>query len=989
MSNLNLQPQHLQEYNQSAIDLDIIALNFRSLGQSAAFDFIVPNPQRRNDGRLTDRYLRIFNNLEAGAWACTGIDVLTMTPSEWGCLKPNTPRWDDKNRKVIKYEHPWGIPTELFCLRVTYRIGLEIATKAGAILEAAYRERIGEADLGDEDLGFWQWVKYTPHLAIIITEGAKKAASLLSAGYCAIALPGIYGGYRTETNSLIPQLAVFVTPEREFAFAFDRDLKPKTIRNVRTAIDRTGKLLERKDCHVSVIAWSCPYKGADDLIASLGVEELDRVFNDRQTLSRWRLAQSFSLDRYDAHKVNTRYLDSDVKPEQLEGKIIALKSAKGTGKTEWLAQQVKPFLDSGRGVLILTHRIQLARTLANRLGVSHIEEVRQEGSLLGYALCVDSLHPKSQARFNPDAWDGAAVVIDECEQVFWHLLNSPTCAIARMSILETLETLFRNIAATNGTIFLSDADLSQVSIEYVQKLTENHLDLWLLINEFNPNLGQRHLTLHPRGSALITKGIAAARRGENIIFHCSAQRARSKYSARTIEGVFKAAIPGLRTLAIDSETVADPQHPAYGCIDNINEIVKDYQVVFCTPVIETGISIDCHHFDAVYCLVNGVQTVDAVAQTLERVRDNVPRHLSIETKAITKVGNGATEIRSLLRSQHQAFKTNVHVLALADTLSDSDRASSAHLNTWASYAANINLGFSNYPANILSKLESEGYTISDRPPTPPTDRQESIAIETSTPEIETTSESEVDRSIEEICDRHYTEHRQEIRAAENPHDLEYQELKKQRQKTKEERMKLAKGQLTRRYLTCDITDELILKDDAGWYPQLQLYYYLTLGRQHLKVRDRGKAKSLNPDGLPFKPDLNRATLSLKIKALEWLDIQQFFGEDKTFTSGDLTEWFERVVKHRWDLKDILKIYISPDSSPIQAAQQFLGLLGMKLDYIDRIRIDGKSTRRYAGVYCDADGRQDVLDRWLDRDDRLAGIKERSTPAYISLMESLA
>ncbi len=110
-------------------------------------------------------------------------------------------------------------------------------------------------------------MKETSGVTIVITEGAKKAASLLSHGYCAIALPGIFNGYRSKMDDiklpfprLIPQLEVFATQGREFAFAFDRDTKLKTIRNVQMAIEKTGKLIIGKGCKVSVVSWSQPYR---------------------------------------------------------------------------------------------------------------------------------------------------------------------------------------------------------------------------------------------------------------------------------------------------------------------------------------------------------------------------------------------------------------------------------------------------------------------------------------------------------------------------------------------------------------------------------------------------------------------------------------------------------------------------------------------------------------------------------------------------------
>ncbi|MFM7713157.1 MAG: DUF3854 domain-containing protein, partial [Microcystis sp.] len=90
-------------------------------------------------------------------------------------------------------------------------------------------------------MSFWAWVIENPSIALLITEGAKKAGALLSAGYLPIALPGIFNGFRQEKDSwgnaiglpyLIPQLEAFCQSGREIVFAFDQDKKPKTIRNV-------------------------------------------------------------------------------------------------------------------------------------------------------------------------------------------------------------------------------------------------------------------------------------------------------------------------------------------------------------------------------------------------------------------------------------------------------------------------------------------------------------------------------------------------------------------------------------------------------------------------------------------------------------------------------------------------------------------------------------------------------------------------------------
>jgi alkylated DNA repair dioxygenase AlkB len=47
-----------------------------------------------------------------------------------------------------------------------------------------------------------------------------------------------------------------------------------------------------------------------------------------------------------------------------------------------------------------------------------------------------------------------------------------------------------------------------------------------------------------------------------------------------------------RILRIDSESVSDPNHPAFGCISHLNEILTQYDLVIASPSLETGVSID-------------------------------------------------------------------------------------------------------------------------------------------------------------------------------------------------------------------------------------------------------------------------------------------------------------------------------------------------------------------------------------------------------------
>ena len=187
-----LKPSHWTELEKSAIAPEVIEANFRSIEGESAVEAFLPHKEwkRRNDGRLSESHLKLYYTFADGGWQFVG-DEGSQT-----CFKPDNPRRyidrDSGKEKVIKYESVHGEPTGLFIPRVPAQIAQLIAERYD--LEASW------LDAQFMGLTFWDWVKNQPEVEVLITEGAKKACALISAGYAAIALPGIYNGYRTPKD---------------------------------------------------------------------------------------------------------------------------------------------------------------------------------------------------------------------------------------------------------------------------------------------------------------------------------------------------------------------------------------------------------------------------------------------------------------------------------------------------------------------------------------------------------------------------------------------------------------------------------------------------------------------------------------------------------------------------------------------------------------------------------------------------------------------
>ena len=77
------------------------------------------------------------------------------------------------------------------------------------------------------------------------------------------------------------------------------------------------------------------------------------------------------------------------------------------------------------------------------------------------------------------------MVIDEVEQVIWHLLNSSTCQNYRVAILKCFKELLQTVVSTGGQIYIADADLSPLSLRYIQQLIGYPVSTWVVENTYN------------------------------------------------------------------------------------------------------------------------------------------------------------------------------------------------------------------------------------------------------------------------------------------------------------------------------------------------------------------------------------------------------------------------------------------------------------------------------------------------------------------------
>jgi phage/plasmid-associated DNA primase len=153
-------------------------------------------------------------------------------------------------------------------------------------------ERFGvpvrEDDIKQErdDLGFWLWVLNHPELPIVFTEGAKKAACLLSHGWIAISISGVWAGQEGKGAKLHPTISPFIVPGRPVYLAFDSDIIIKE--SVEAALRQLGRLIKKERAEVFICLWHFDQgKGVDDLIVAEGAIAFEQIFDQALPYSQW------------------------------------------------------------------------------------------------------------------------------------------------------------------------------------------------------------------------------------------------------------------------------------------------------------------------------------------------------------------------------------------------------------------------------------------------------------------------------------------------------------------------------------------------------------------------------------------------------------------------------------------------------------------------------------------------------------------------------
>ena len=932
---LHIAPNHLAEWRESSVDDQLTALNLLSLSGYEPYDsllYALPPQKRRNDGRLRDSELKKCQHLEHGGWYIVGLDpdLNWLDVMAWGRFKPDCPRTDG-NGKLVKYESPPNTTNRVTYFRLPLKIWRQIASRYGIKL---YHSPLAlRLTARKQPVNFWSWVKNHPEIPVILTEGEKKAGALLSQGYAAISLPGIWGGRNSKEKDPEQKLHDDLMPlagnGRTFIILFDYDRKQSTREAVYKATLATGQEIEATGSICKVALLPGQEKGVDDFITARGdsaAQELARIITNAHPLKEYKWIanpEDEELIRYAPNNtICTQYLTDAVEIDLNRVGLIGIKSEMATGKTT-LVKDYRLANPDDR-FLVIGHRIALLRELSqpNKLNTTMYSDVlsgkmERETAL---SITVDSF-PKLKTHNN--YYD--CIFIDEARQVLRHILMASTCKQHRHDIITKLKYFIRKARQ----VIIADAHLDDYTIDFFLALREAGEVPLIIHNTYTHPSRQVFYDEGKDFTAQLAQLTQAVRDGKKVMVVSDSKRTIEKIEQDlTNEFVtnLNSEQPAKIIWSIHADNSGTQENQEF--INNISSAVKNVDVLLASPSLCTGVDIQGDHFDEVFGFFNvvGLTATDCL-QALHRYRHAVPLHVWVAPRP--SFGYQDTNAQVIRDKKYQIADFNNFVLNI-----DPDTGREIPILNWAfelycQIEAQSNRSLNNLRDHLHRLLARMGYEIT----------------------VLATDTDQETKARLKLAKKQLDEHHIEQVTTANPIDQgRYLHLKNQPSLTPQERYSMERFRLEDSY-GVEVSEDLVKRDNQGTlFSQLLALEAVLSPPQGERVDPKTKRRMPIPpklvmdkdlwelDNLPFLPDRQHFSAQWFIyhclgigKILERL----FAGEEYSNSDPDVIKLTQVVDKYRREIKAVLGFGIPPKSSPTWILGMLINKLGLKTKHCKR------------------------------------------------------
>ena len=886
---------HRDEWiNGSAIAPAIADVALESIrGMGSVLEFLNPAKLGRNLGYATRPVQRARQHYAGpirGGWLASGHDPLADGAMVPCTFKPDQPRLNS-DRKPIKYERPLGSAPRPYLPPLDPQTYETIAARAG-IKPPAFRS----------SWSAWQWLLAQRAVELVLDEGEKKAAAACSHGWLTIGLAGIWNGAPKPkdangeafgSHTLIAELHWLRTIRPTGApltIAFDASEKARGRIAIRNARRILGRLLAADGHQVQIREILQPngaesfVKGTDDLLVAGGAAALAAL--PVQPFDEWLKATSEAAIRDHLlhpfrttgrrHRSIDRHFRSTDVPQGAP--LVALIGGMGSNKTGAVAG-----LASDRKLLSITHRRSLADNQGQRFGLA----VKREGQVLhaleqsqsnlrqvadviaehdGFVTVADSCYIGGTGEIKPEHCRGAVLFIDEADAMLRH------CLMAETAIRDHRCDVLANLAACVAEadqVLLAGAHIDELTMQVFEAMRGNCTKAHIIQSKLAPAAG-RAVTMHRKVEGLLQQLRNLATHREPFIVHTGSKQIGSKLAPANLARMVRRWWPDATVLELTADTIRDPQHAASKAIDDPQQLLA-FDVVLASPVLETGFSIEDpdRHFRAVLGHTSGHTLPHAFAQSLGRLRSDVPRHVWCNHTG-SRIGNGAPIANEIerLKLEHAHRIAMLHLHEADEQTGDASRFA----RWWSELAADQNWCGMHYRHAVATLLEREGYAV------------ERLDLEADA------NGTELSDELTEIRDGLVAEDAAAVATTPAPDAKQLEDLEQRQRLTKDQRRMIERGKLERDLGISEPTGEQVAVSRKNAYGKL-MQHLLVLDRD-ARQRWRDQAiRKLTPSQRRFAPDLTGATAAANradvLERLPWLqDLLAIAGTGETVSMAD-------------------------------------------------------------------------------------------------------
>lgn len=297
-----------------------------------------------------------------------------------------------------------------------------------------------------------------------------------------------------------------------------------------------------------------------------------------------------SKDKYDIQYLSQDKLQQRLMTPNINKKLFAIQSEKGTGKTSNLIKALfDEYKHTPKSILIISSRRTFGIKLSSDLkkyGFKLYSEIEEQYIYNERVIVqIDSL-----LRLQKDRYD--MIVIDECESLARYISSSHFTKNPKAStIVSNLE--FRISDANN--VIIMDADLSDRCINYYTNIIDpddelSKNDIKILINNYTPY--QNYTLKYTSYNSWLNEINKKVSNDKKLVIPMA-----SNNKAKDLYNKLKNDYPNKSILLIHKETSDEDK---LNKLLSVNDTWINYDVVIYTPTVCMGVSFDVVHFDYIF-----------------------------------------------------------------------------------------------------------------------------------------------------------------------------------------------------------------------------------------------------------------------------------------------------------------------------------------------------------------------------------------------------